>query len=152
MTQLIKKYLIFFYLISFFTFPAYSGERYDDVKKKINSSDLSVFVDGFREIIISYDLEGNFVKDCLISLKVKKKLPTNECSKVLNRAKGIANLTSIIESSNFKNNLLRIASNIDAKKSKITMQDLEKLTKDFQQKFNRFNSLTKEVNFVISKL
>jgi len=146
------KHLIIICSILFISFPVKSAERYDDIKKKIANSNASVFVDGFREIIMAYDLESGFVKDCLASVKLTKKLPTKECSRVYDRGKGLTNLSSIISSSNFKNNLLKVASNIDANKGNITKKDIEKLTQDFDKSFNDFNSLTKELNFVLANL
>ena len=146
------KFSVIICFILFISLPANSAERYDDVKKKIGSSNASIFVDGFREIIMAYDLESDFIKDCLVSVKIKKKLPTKECSRVSDRGKGLTNLTSIIRSSNFKNNLLKVASNIDANKGDITIKDIEKLTQDFDKSFNNFNILTKELNFVLDNL
>jgi len=146
------RYLILFLLIFLTTSSVYCAERYENIKIKIKSNNLNVFVDGFREIVMAYDLESDFVKDCLISLKTTKKLPTKECSRVADRGKGIENLASIISSASFKNNLLKIASNIDANKSNITKEDLNKLTKNFDQSFANFNKLVKEVNFLLSNL
>ena len=140
------------FLISIICLPVYSAERYDDIKKKINSSDLSIFFNGFEKIVMAYELESDFVRDCLLSVKITKKLPTQECTKLTERSEGVINLSSIIASSNFKTNLMKIAFNIDSKKGNISEEDLNNLTKKFEQSFSKYNKLVEEVNFVLSNL
>lgn len=132
---------------------SYAETKYSnllDLNSSNNPSDTIQLID---QLTMGFNLEGGFVRDCLVVLEISKKKSNDECNKVLDRVESINRLLKILSSEEFRTNLTILANKIDKKEINIiSSQKFEDKLEILSREHEELNDLMSKVNFYLNNL
>jgi len=132
---------------------SYAETKYSnllDLNSSNNPSDTIQLID---QLTMGFNLEGGFVRDCVVVLEISKKKSNDECNKVLDRAESINRLLKILSSEEFRTNLTILANKIDKKEINIiSSQKFEDKLEILSREHEELNDLMSKVNFYLNNL
>ena len=132
---------------------SYAETKYSnllDLNSSNNPSDTIQLID---QLTMGFNLEGGFVRDCLVVLDISKKKSNDECNKVLDRVESINRLLKILSSEEFRTNLTILANKIDKKEINIiSSQKFEDKLEILSREHEELNDLMSKVNFYLNNL
>lgn len=132
---------------------SYAETKYSnllDLNSSNNPSDTIQLID---QLTMGFNLEGGFVRDCLVVLEISKKKSNDECNKVLDRVESINRLLKILSSEEFRTNLTILANKIDKKEINIiSSQKFEDKLEILSREHKELNDLMSKVNFYLNNL
>ena len=132
---------------------SYAETKYSnllDLNSSNNPSDTIQLID---QLTMGFNLEGGFVRDCVVVLEISKKKSNDECNKVLDRAESINRLLKILSSEEFRTNLTILANKIDKKEINIiSSQKFEDKLEILSKEHEELNDLMSKVNFYLNNL
>jgi len=132
---------------------SYAETKYSnllDLNSSNNPSDTIQLID---QLTMGFNLEGGFVRDCVVVLEISKKKSNDECNKVLDRVESINRLLKILSSEEFRTNLTILANKIDKKEINIiSSQKFEDKLEILSREHEEFNDLMSKVNFYLNNL
>ena len=132
---------------------SYAETKYSnllDLNFSNNPSDTIQLID---QLTMGFNLEGGFVRDCLVVLEISKKKSNDECNKVLDRVESINRLLKILSSEEFRTNLTILANKIDKKEINIiSSQKFEDKLEILSREHEELNDLMSKVNFYLNNL
>ena len=121
-----------------------------DLNSSNNPSDTIQLID---QLTMGFNLEGGFVRDCVVVLEISKKKSNDECNKVLDRVESINRLLKILSSEEFRTNLTILANKIDKKEINIiSSQKFEDKLEILSREHEELNDLMSKVNFYLNNL
>lgn len=121
-----------------------------DLNSSNNPSDTIQLID---QLTMGFNLEGGFVRDCVVVLEISKKKSNDECNKVLDRVELINRLLKILSSEEFRTNLTILANKIDKKEINIiSSQKFEDKLEILSREHEELNDLMSKVNFYLNNL
>ena len=132
---------------------SYAETKYSnllDLNSSNNPSDTIQLID---QLTMGFNLEGGFVRDCVVVLEISKKKSNDECNKVLDRVESINRLLKILSSEEFRTNLTILANKIDKKEINIiSNQKFEDKLDILSREHQELNDLMVKVNFYLDNL
>ena len=132
---------------------SYAETKYSnllDLNSSNNPSDTIQLID---QLTIGFNLEGGFVRDCVVVLEISKKKSNDECNKVLDRVESINRLLKILSSEEFRTNLTILANKIDKKEINIiSSQKFEDKLEILSREHEELNDLMSKLNFYLNNL
>ena len=132
---------------------SYAETKYSnllDLNSSNNPSDTIQLID---QLTMGFNLEGGFVRDCVVVLEISKKKSNDECNKVLDRVESINRLLKILSSEEFRTNLTILANKIDKKEINIiSSQKFEDKLEILSREHEQLNDLMSKVNFYLNNL
>ena len=132
---------------------SYAETKYSnllDLNSSNNPSDTIQLID---QLTMGFNLEGGFVRDCVVVLEISKKKSNDECNKVLDRVESINRLLKILSSEEFRTNLTILANKIDKKEINIiSSQKFEDKLEILSKEHEELNDLMSKVNFYLNNL
>ncbi|MDC1170070.1 hypothetical protein OAT35_01715 [Candidatus Pelagibacter sp.] len=132
---------------------SYAETKYSnllDLNSSNNPSDTIQLID---QLTMGFNLEGGFVRDCVVVLEISKKKSNDECNKVLDRVESINRLLKILSSEEFRTNLTILANKIDKKEINIiSSQKFEDKLEILSREHEELNDLMSKVNFYLNNL
>ena len=139
-----------FLIISKISFAETKYSNLLDLNSSNNPNDTIQLID---QLTMGFNLEGGFVRDCVVVLEISKKKSNDECNKVLDRVESINRLLKILSSEEFRTNLTILANKIDKKEINIiSSQKFEDKLEILSREHEELNDLMSKVNFYLNNL
>ena len=148
-----KVFIFLFLIISLFISKSFADTKYSELVELNKSNDPKKIIKLIDNLILGFDIETSFIKDCANHLKIFKEKSNDKCTKVYNRGDSMMRLIEILSSKDFENNLMSLAKKIDNKTIDfISVKDLEKKLELLIKKNKEFNDATSSVTFLMQNL